>query len=570
MKNENKRIKTSKSLSRTAQSIIELSLLGAALLSILGILIKVTTMTSQSESIQLKAMREALKLSAQEALREQKPENKGTQRKSTQVLWIDDRSTIEGGEKYGSSSRTPTIAMGSGTFTNLLEYPMRYYSFFKGPLPRVDNQTPTLEMYINGKQFTFTLGAFKQYGGGWRIFEGSSFDEYSKPLDNYPACDGWDQQICDNSYDPGGRPHCMAGNGPVLGTKDRWWAQELHYLPSSPTEPPQVVFYKKIFSTDKNFCVKQQEPTDHYCDHNFTTEELNERFRYKFNTRLPDGTMSSIDLGPDGGIVLGDDKRREMTWQWFPVLATLYADKGWWGDDGQGGMAGLQNVDVDFDGNEETVLHAELVGYVNEADGMGEECHRWYGVFAGKFGDSRDYAKGAHCEGFGCGDSKGCGSWWKIPWRLKWLWVYDSDEGDLNLNYTASDRAKGLPQPGLTSGKAKITTVAAGDLNISQAFSSDTGKATLVSLQKKDTINIIEREIQLSNNTGRFSTKDANGKYPGGDVDMACYAEGCCNLSGNQYKTCFDATSRILYVRSLTEDRVGHKFITIDIPKQFP
>ena len=99
------------------------------------------------------------------------------------------------------------------------------------------------------------------------------------------------------------------------------------------------------------------------------------------------------------------------------------------------------------------------------------------------------------------------------------------------------------------------------------------------SATKRDTIDLISRVIQLSNNTGRFCPV-------GGGAPLACIANDCpdyppasmpnpveaCALGGsggncfstefNIKSTCFDLSNNMLYVRSRLQDLRGHFWMT--------
>ncbi|MFA6379297.1 MAG: hypothetical protein WCX16_05925, partial [Candidatus Omnitrophota bacterium] len=144
----------------------------------------------------------------------------------------------------------------------------------------------------------------------------------------------------------------------------------------------------------------------------------------------------------------------------------------------------------------------------------------------------------------------------------------DGQNGDLNMGYETIDKLQGKPSPGFVSGKAKIKTYAVGDLDMTQTAQG--AQSLYTSKQTKDIINVIEREIQLSNDTGRFVPGDAQFDNP--DVDVACHDSGsnCCESAQNKYRTCFNRSNLILYVRSLTTNKIGSKSKTITPMATFP
>lgn len=113
------------------------------------------------------------------------------------------------------------------------------------------------------------------------------------------------------------------------------------------------------------------------------------------------------------------------------------------------------------------------------------------------------------------------------------------------------------------------------------------------SVQKKDRVDFIQREIFLSNNTGRFCVKSEEGRKKPADkvegepnpVEVCCNGKGCrdkdheiFDQTGNEVKdcffqdpgipadntiarTCYDLRKKIIFVRSKVKDEFGHKWI---------
>lgn len=75
---------------------------------------------------------------------------------------------------------------------------------------------------------------------------------------------------------------------------------------------------------------------------------------------------------------------------------------------------------------------------------------------------------------------------------------------------------------------------------------------------KKDTIDVIERVFQLSNNTGRF----CDGTTGKGGVEVCAAAQGECYTSANIARTCMDPSNKLLFIRSRIEDFRGRKWVT--------
>ena len=163
------------------------------------------------------------------------------------------------------------------------------------------------------------------------------------------------------------------------------------------------------------------------------------------------------------------------------------------------------------------------------------------------------------------------------------VYVIDAQEGDLDLTYDTWD-AEGLPtpaspegtnkpRPGLTNRFVMYTKPGPQGtyflIEEGKLYDPDT-RQFIRSVQKHDQIDIIERAVQLSNDTGNM----CNGTN--GNVLICCQGSTCtatssnldpvvngdCFSGDNIHKTCFDRDEKILYVRSNIEDKTGKKWIT--------
>ncbi len=511
----------------SAQSIIELSILGAALLGILGMLLRYSSSLAQAQASQLKAMREALKMSAAEGLVFNGNGNPSlpANRKTASVLWIEDVPTLEGGEKYGAASLTPTVSFATGTMTNLLQYPLVYGDA---------NSIPIMDVFVNGQHFSFTTFAYKNKanflktvpatwnpGGGW---------EYA-----------WDEAVCNSSS--GQRVNKCLTMFPKPRENTPPWGFAGGNTPA---------FWTKISRTDKRFCYGPNDPPDHYCMHatpGWADQDFEERFR----------------LDPVNGQIVPQHLRQYLQWQWFPVWGNHFAI------DFYNSTDSLLNLDVDFDGHEELITNIEERAVFGCGDNVVDnECR----VTAQNYWSDRTMSDDYD---FWTNDSSHCchNGWnnYGNYFRVYKVHYIDYQDGDINMAYNTIDKLQGKPKPGFTSAKASVKTYATGDLDVSQLAQGS--QTTNISTQKKDTINIIEREIQLSNDTGRFYPAcSSNGTNcpPGGPVYAACTGTtpNCCYEGSNKYRTCFNRSSRILYVRSLAGAKIGHKYKTTKPTTSFP
>ncbi|OGX27567.1 MAG: hypothetical protein A3D10_06230 [Omnitrophica WOR_2 bacterium RIFCSPHIGHO2_02_FULL_48_11] len=152
--------------------------------------------------------------------------------------------------------------------------------------------------------------------------------------------------------------------------------------------------------------------------------------------------------------------------------------------------------------------------------------------------------------------------------------VLDSQEGDIDLTGTlpASGRRVGLQDAMQMFSFTKDGTYLL--LEEGQLFTTDT-RRFIRHVQKRDRLDIVQRTIQLSNDTGRYC--DPATGLPRAELDGGTYlaspnpVEVCANgMVGNENcfipafidKTCMDRPSRVIYVRSRIKDEGGRKWVT--------
>jgi hypothetical protein len=588
---------------RKAQSVIELSVLGAALLAILGLLIRYAAGISDSQNAQLGIMLEALQLSAQEGMNTS--ETKTKRNASASILRIDDKPTLEGGEKYGSTSFTPTISFGSGTFTNLLQYPTD---------SNPNDALPYMNIIINGQHFTFTTANYASINyeepGNCLPFGDKFANLPKKPgarcLKSGTANCGqyyyWDQAF-QTAY-----PYNFSAQYDTVYTIIPNSVHSNDYAWFLGPGGKQLMYWTRIPYTDKRFCYKQDDPgpacTDkwgstvgcHFCQHinDYEKGDINDR-NTLFNRRW---TLDPVNLTNDTYVPFG--ARYKMAWQWFPVGAGGGDPVSGWGTqflngsdekDGQPDPDGddqpgdpLTFVDVDMDGHEEAVMEIAETQYYSISPG-GDVIPCGGGICSARFSYSPDYNGTPYFEG--CNNFGAIGGYYMadVNAKVRNIKFLDYQDGDLDMTYNkisaelyrrtlldpSNPALNGKPKPGFVEGRAKIYTnpvvADSGQLHLSQrTLGSSTDH---ISTQTKNTSTIVERQIQLSNNTGRFDCACGGGgsNCQGGVVPGCCATysgESCCNDASRYGATCFDKATNILYVRTLIESKVGHKYKTTD------
>mgnify|MGYP000977378326 CR=1 FL=1 len=585
-----------------AQSIIELAVMGGLVLMILGLIIRYGFIFAHNQNAQYNALRTALKLSAETSTVSSAAHDwlPFASRSTASVLVINDKPTVQGGEKYASSMRSPFMAYGSGSFSSLMTYPLTYpETFGQGDW----NSIPVFDMVINGQHFIFRTAGFRTYGAGPNItyalpgigFEilpeailnmngigyighGANSKGYAGPvapgtMDPY-TWKGWANDIPARNFSPSVpflnyslwmKFHDFQVEWYYDGTT-QWIGDVTEWIPSGyqpfPNGEDELVFFKKIPKTDKKFCYGYWSPYDpvNFTRHcggeadGFTQEELAMRWDLKR------GWISDPVPPAD---------RQNKQWQWLPVHASAFG-VGMWTE------GAASSLDVDFDGKEEFIIDVNLMGpHLGPVSGWKslttetEQDQTWHQAIK-----------------------------WKSSLATKIIGVrgVDYQAGDLDMTYDLSDEIAGKPKPGLVGTESTIRTVASGSLSIDQGPDGQ-GKTQYQSRQEGHSVDIIERKVQLSNNTGCFcgcvppalndcmrDALDDIGK-PMGDWSrvpwsfptycendnkgiVSCAGSGgelsCCEEEDNLTKTCFDYGEKMLYVRTILQDNKGVKFITKD------
>jgi hypothetical protein len=200
--------------------------------------------------------------------------------------------------------------------------------------------------------------------------------------------------------------------------------------------------------------------------------------------------------------------------------------------------------------------------------------------------------------------------YYDIDGRLKMVQIYainpgppasvtyiDSQAGDMDLTWDSNSYG---PKPGLQVGKQIYTFTQNGtylEIKEGKLYNPQTGQVVR-SANKRDTIDLIQRTIQLSNNTHRFCRKTTppalpaaqeciggcqTGESPNNPVEVCVDGTGCNNpnlpgslsnpaVSGsscscfstenNIKSTCYDEITNMLFVRSRVEDQRGKLWLT--------
>lgn len=544
-------------LPKKAQAATELAVFGAVLLFILGLIIRNAVNNNYSQSQYLKAFRVALSESFQKA------EEGKSSHNFASVLFLEDRRDAES-TKYGSTNRFTVSANGAAAFSKNL--------FMNRDWRNYDN-LPVTEMFINGSQFSLWTAKYRVVGSDVPPYYGPpiSFDRYHR---YHPD---WDDKCFPYPDTYGDMRWC---NGRDDSQPD--WCACIHV-------------YAKIPSTDKNFCSPDPLKWSACC----TTDTNDPDYAYKQlksdNTCLTQDWR--FDLNRDGtrDMPKSDvavNERDNFAWQWKDIKGTI-DDPGAPDKTSEIDLSAgkFTTLDVDGDLKEEQVMKVGF--YKANTDALQSIS-----------GDNSPDE--AEISGLFYGISK---------YPIVRYWVFDSQYGDLDLTYDSRDQRdykahtnndpsddhtydipydrypdaifrQRLPRPGLTQESNIYTTTGAGTYLLIEEGKlyddNDDNKQYIRDVQKRDRVDVVERTIQLSNDTGRLC---GNGDVETGctyDEDGNCitvhwdaadhepntalnpFIQVCndCNNAANKDKNCFDETTKILWVRSRLTDTQGRKWIT--------
>jgi len=613
------------SLQTRAQTVIELAVFGAILVFILGIMIRQSLTFNYAQSQNFKAMRMAMAESFKTA------ESGHAARNSASLVFIEDRISAEIG-KYGALTRTPAFAAAGATFSKNLSLPIEYPSIATDNNPNICNSKyPACFSHDCSGGIIFDGGSGDGGGGGgegflgplknkeiesaWNSFMCPSAYAATAPVDprSDPCCSSCNSvdcaitptdgcctrsgceainctvnpshpccppQGCPVNFDCVNNPQdrCCFPNGcPFVDCKANP-QNECCFNPGcrivdcagnpdsdcckTDVLPPGCESEKDLpvmdmFINGKHFTftqagfreydLRQGSLSPHpeiYSQarwdadwNNSATGCANFRTLYTLvpnfsgegieNTWNPN-CGACFDLDRDGIEDVPPADRADFDWQWQPVCAKT----------GGAGIILDENkhgrLDVDGDLKEETILKME------------DEEGTWYTPL-------REPPRGDR--------------------RIIKVQVLDDQAGDIDVTWSKNPAANGgKPRPGLRDELQIYTYTQQGTYLLLEEGKNvnpnPSGNQTVVSTQKKNNADIIQRMIQLSNNTGRFCTGGIPNARENPDVEVCGKNEECFNKD-NIYKTCFATDTLMLYVRSRIGDLRGRKWITDLGPRGF-
>ena len=543
---------------KKGQTALELAVFGAILIFVVGAIVRQALNAGNMQNQQLRAMRQAMSTSYRYStgMSGVGGEDGAASRRSANILFLEDRLTADSA-KYGGIDRTPYVAGASASYSRNLFLPAEAGE---------DYNLPIYDMFINGKHFPFATAAFKTVE-----LARNCRGVLPANCGLYPQCKGSCGAGSIQLYPPpeiypGGPPvewedncvkvdtttmiRCSANCNPAFCAPSPATDCDLGSLKEWPQIQTENVGCARLYDV-----VYNHPGYPEWCDgggracpgvgdpgYNLTADE---RF----------------DLDRDGITDVpgtsGTD-RENFSWQWFLVMGfdadhKILPQFSFSGPPPPpppqftllrgAGITDSQHMTVDVDGD-------------LKREGIAAETKKV------------DYNTGV----------------------IKQFVVVDSQDGD--LDFTRGDSDPG-PTPGLTKDARMFTRVRDGTypagtyLEIREgklyAASGDAGQY-IRTTQKKDQIDLIERTIQLSNDTNRFCDTGGNVVTEHLNNDLAKPVvwtgtelnpvEACsndCFTGANVKRTCMDQdpdkiTSGnqppVIYVRSRVVDQRGRKWVT--------
>lgn len=533
-----------------AQTATELAIFGAILIFVIGLIVRGALNAGYMQNENLKATRLAMKVSHQ--ISEARDE---ASRNTASILFVEDRLTADSG-KYGVVKRTPYMVSAAATHNRNLFMPVHTLD---------SRNLPVTDVFINGKHFVFTAAGFKRM----ELAKSCAGTGPPCPLE-CGAVDGVNDCSANSPYVyPGaafiGAPPPAASCAGPAGFLDRNedWDQSC----ATRTEPilcrddcnaaegcDNLAGDCDAFSTEtwtktwhigcaRLYTIKDNHPlTMEWCDGVVIpcpASNLLEDGRFDLDR---DGTSGILDNEPDGGF------RQYFSWQWYEI-------KGFDMTVRQGGFSWLGGNSTP---NSTTVLDAGSEGIAYERTTCKRNCLDSKNTSIDLDGDLKleniiQDQIASTADGI-----------------IRCVGVMDFQDGDMDFSITENDLTS-KPRAGLTQNVSMLSRQGPGtylEIREGRLYGPSNGQF-IRTTQKKDQVDIVRREIQLSNDTDAFCDAGNNPTVMANGIPNP--VEVCSDCNGvNINRTCMDDDSNdgtpvktpIIYVRSSIQDMRGRRWTT--------
>lgn len=478
-------VSNKKKLNIRAQTATELAVFGAVLIFMIGGIVRQSMSYQNLQHQSLRALRMAMLMSYEYSHGVRGEGGVKSSRDSATVIIIEDRLSPDS-DKFGPLQRNQSITQGSATHTNLLFMPpgKRDSDGYpkENPYGQDYNNLPTIDMFINGQHFPFTVAGIKS------VDVGSELQPKDHKLSDCVSYEDHDNDGC--------------------------W-----------------VFYKKVvnYQGSSDYCdADSGSLTDRNCEtHNNMTADC--RFDLDRSASLCLETNPADTDGAPNTDVSDPSFREKFGWQWVAVPAFS-----------------TEKIKEDHDDPDVTIHFGKGIKIrsgenisVDVDDDLFEEQIIW-------------------------------ASFLKKSGLMSRVQVLDYQEGDMDF---AED-----PPPGFTRDMRMYSETNGTYYQVREGKLYGGDEQFIRTVQKKDTVDLVERIIYLSNSTGRFC-QGSPGNWsvtpststPWTYEGMPNPVEACGECFGpeNIAKTCMGVEDAgngnqryYIAVRSRIADKQGRKWIT--------
>jgi len=590
---------------KAGQAATELAVFGAILIFLIGTIMRTAVGNSFTQDYNFKAMRMAMLASWNDTKINQGPNASAvTAHNSASILFVEDRLSPDA-SKYGDIDRNPFVAQGAGTFTYNLLYPL-------SDAQDINAGLPVMDVFINGVHFPFSMSSYvikneisrqsscpsntstcaynqcmrnlTEWVGG-NVSEGSFASTQFAPV--VPLT-----KACAALTPATAQKNCQVDNNALVIFSDLITADVLVGTAGSVYNSANTALVNPSLTTPFVDTAQWQGFVSMY-NSSFSGQINKSYLNAILKVVQTTGTQYKLfyNIVPNGSTDPQFMQTAPTCSQHPCKNNELSADRSF------GSYAG---TDLMFD------LQRIYNPYPNPSlvpdsmrSSIGWEWQATAGTTANMIGLNKDQQQYPSLD---------------IDGRLRPVTIYDisqapngdpivsyedPDGGDIDSGWDPSISCG--PKPGLLTGSEIFTFTGNGtylQVNEGKMFNPESGQVVR-SVNKRDTVDLVQRMIQLTNNTTRFCTpcadgsacvQNSNGVYacsngngcvingPGTNLCTgancanpnsveACVSESSgtprpCFTTTNMPLTCYDTTSNILYVRSRLQDRRGTFWMT--------
>ena len=577
--------KAQASLKAAGQAAIELAVFGAILVFILGTIVRTAMSNGYTQNENFKAMRMAMLTSWQYSeLSQGNQATANTSHNTTSILFLEDRLSPDATSKYGDLDRNPYMSMGSGTFSYELEYPWQ---------PGQDNPVnliPIEDVWINGVHFPFSTAAYVVN----RTIEPPSSCSNAAGSCAQNQCLRNQREWVGGTVSPS-----MFQNVITFATLDSTTSAALAasgqaifnelanegYIAVASTANPLTASSGTVVSTSIQAPFVAWLSTTYagagQAEANKVQTILaSNSTHYKlFFTQAVNGAKSAASSSSSGANVPNFSITPPASCSGVNNALCGTAELPTTTSCPQGQADASTGLCINTDGYMQYDLQRTgdyaAVDTAFPPNGTLRSSMVW----------QWQATPGTSASSIGLDVSSNEFPQYDIDGRLKEVTIYgisqnsdgspsvtyeDYQGGDLDNTWDSNSCG---PKAGLLNNAEVFTSTQEGTYLMMQEgklFNPETNQFVR-SANKRNTIDVIQREIQLSNNTGRFcdasgnllSTVGNDGVTPNPvEVCVAANSGDSCFSSANIARICYDENDNIIFVRSRLEDRRGHLWMT--------